>query len=121
MAITEDGKTLATGSWDRLTLWDVVTGKETHTLKRHNRAVACVAFSPNSKVLASGSLDQTIKLWDVATGKELRTLTGHTERVPALAFSPDSKTLVSGSRGDTLKVWDVATGKELRTLTGLGA
>jgi WD40 repeat protein len=120
MAITAGGKTLATGTWDRITLWDMATGEELHTLKRHHRAVACVTFSPNATMLASGSLDLTIKLWDVATGKELRTLRGHTERVVALAFSPNGATLVSGSRGDTIKVWDVATGKELRTLTGLG-
>jgi WD40 repeat protein len=35
MAITPDGKTLATGTRDRITLWDVATGKELHTLKRH--------------------------------------------------------------------------------------
>jgi WD40 repeat protein len=55
MAITPDGKTLATGTWDRITLWDAATGKELHTLKRHKGAVPCVAVSPYGKPLASGS------------------------------------------------------------------
>src|SRR5262245_61266527 len=76
MAITVDGQTLATGTWDRVTLWNVATGKELYTLKGHKGGVGCVAFSPDAKVLASGSRDMTIKFWDAATGKELRTLTG---------------------------------------------
>src|SRR5262245_22329325 len=91
MAITENGQTLATGTWDRITLWNVATGKELHTLKGHGNEIRCVAFSPNAKVLASGSRDMTIKFWDVAIGKELRTLTGHSERIASLAFSPDGK------------------------------
>src|SRR5688572_27491023 len=44
----------------------------------HSGWVYSVAFSPDGKLLASGSSDQTIKLWDVATGTELRSLRGHT-------------------------------------------
>jgi COMPASS component SWD3 len=44
------------------------------TLKGHTDWVNSVAFSPDGKLLASGSADGTIKLWDVATGQEVRTL-----------------------------------------------
>lgn len=40
----------------------------------HSDDVMSIAFSPDGKILASGSSDGTIKLWDVATGKEIRTL-----------------------------------------------
>ena len=56
-----------------------------------------VAFSPDGKMLASGSDDQTIKLWDAASGKEQATLQGHRGEVHSVTFSPDGKTLASGS------------------------
>jgi WD40 repeat protein len=84
----------------------------------HNGSVESVAFSPDGKILASGSRDDTIKLWDVATGREIRTLQGHTGDVNSVAFSPDGKVLASGSWDKTIKLWDVATGTLLRTLKG---
>src|SRR5450631_870124 len=61
-----DGKTLASGSDNTIKLWDVATGKEKGTFKRHRGMVESVAYSPDGKTLASGSEDETIKLWDVA-------------------------------------------------------
>ncbi|MEG4520113.1 MULTISPECIES: WD40 domain-containing protein [unclassified Microcoleus] len=44
------------------------------TLTGHQDWVESVAFSPDGKMLASGSWDRTIALWDVAEGKPVRTL-----------------------------------------------
>jgi WD40 repeat protein len=88
------------------------------TLSGHTHYVYSVAFSPDGKILASGSWDNTIKLWDVATGREVRTLKGHTNSVNSVAFSPDGKILASGSLDETIKLWDVATGREIRTFSG---
>jgi serine/threonine protein kinase len=100
------------------------------TLTGHSSSVASVAFSPDGKVLASGSWDGTTKLWEVKTGREINTLNGHSRRglfdsfhfdsVNSVAFSPDGKVLASGSgyRDKTIKLWEVKTGREINSLTG---
>jgi WD40 repeat protein len=81
-------------------------------------SVSSVAFSPDGKTVASGSLDDTIKMWNVATGQEINTLKGYSYPVISVAFSPDGKTLASGGWDDTIKIWHVATGQEINTLKG---
>jgi WD40 repeat protein len=78
------------------------------TLSGHTDWVNSVAFSPDGRLLASGSADRTIKLWDVASGSLVRTLSGHTDWVTSVAFSPDGRLLASGSADKTIKLWDIS-------------
>ena len=91
---------------------------QSNVLGRHATWVRSVAFSPDGKLLASGSWDTTIGLWNVETGREIRVLTGHTRGVESVAFSPDGKLLASGSWDNTIGLWNVETGREIRVLTG---
>jgi WD40 repeat protein len=111
VAISSDGKTLASGSHDKtIKLWDVSSGNLIRTLQGHINPVLFVAFSPDGKTLASGSEDNNIKLWEVSSGNLIRTLQGHNTSV--LAFSPDGKLLASGS-SDMTKIWSTETDKGL--------
>jgi WD40 repeat protein len=92
------------------------------TLSGHTSTVNSVAFSPDGRLLASGSDDGTIKLWEVATGNLVRTLTGN-DPVGSIAFSPDGRFLAAdsedaGNYADNIQIWDVNTGQVVRTLTG---
>ena len=100
-------------------LWEI-SPHHIATLEEHAREISSVVFSPDGKILASGSYDNTVKLWDVATGASLSTLEGHEYVVYSVAFSPDGKTLASGSSDRTIKLWDVATGANIATLKGYG-
>lgn len=118
VAMSPDGRILATGSADRtIKLWEVVTGRELRTLTGHTDVANSIAFSADGKMLASGSWDKTIKLWEVDTGRELHTLTGHSDSIGSVAFSV-GKILASGSSDRTIKLWDTVTGRELSTLRG---
>ena len=131
-----DGKLLASVDDDAtIRVWKASNGKLLRTLKDDagyagyeiwleaapdgglvvSGSVHKVAFSPNGKLLASGSADATIRLWRVSRWKPLRTWHGFGNAVRSVAFSPDGKLLASSS-GRTVLVRRLSDGKLLHTL-----
>jgi WD40 repeat protein len=87
-------------------LWDVKSGFLLHTLFS-GRNINSVAFSPDSKLLATASNDGIIQLWDADTGVMQQVLEGHRQGVLSVSFSPDGRLVASGSHDMTLRLWDV--------------
>jgi hypothetical protein len=109
MALSPDGQTLVTGSYDqKLKLWSIESGKETMTLTGHNGAVYGLSFRPDGKVLASASADRTVKLWEMPTGKRLDTFSQPLKEQTVVSFAPDGKTVAAGGVDNRIRVWDVS-------------
>ena len=117
---------LASGGGDTVSLWDVATAEFLQTFRRPidregpvdpteeltgdvptdlPANATSIVFSPDAKVLVSGSYDRTIRLWNIATGEQLRTLDGHTYSITSVAVSPDGSTIASGSFDGTVLLW----------------
>jgi RNA polymerase sigma factor (sigma-70 family) len=114
-ALSPDGKTLATASWDKCVhLFDVSTGKETGQIQASAEAVA---YAPDGRTLAYGGTDGVVHVWEVAANRERCRFSGHQSGatdhgtfaagVAALAITPDGRTLISGGGDTTLLLWDV--------------
>src|SRR5262249_54664748 len=130
VALSPDGKTVAapaSGKFDGedgfswLVLWDAETGKIRHKLKHPFFEVRALAFSRDSKLVATGTginggeQDfEAVKLWDVQTGQVVRTLQTRKWAVK-LAFAPDSKLLAAvltpDVAPDEVVIWNPAEGK----------
>jgi WD40 repeat protein len=131
-AVSPDGKRIASGTvhyktFDDLEylieIVDLGTGEILHTLAAHKDRITTLAYSPDGRLIVSGSADTTIILWDANCGKMLKQIHAHNGPVTIIAVSPDGKTIASAA-GDSyhhtdvsLVLWDVETGKRRMILS----
>ncbi|KAG5178330.1 WD40-repeat-containing domain protein [Tribonema minus] len=98
----------------RLYSWD---GVFKASLNGHTQGISDVAWTQDSRYVATASDDKLLKVWDVETGQCLHSYAGHSHHVFCCNFDMrGSAMLVSGSYDEHVKVWDVRHAKEVRTL-----
>ncbi|KAG1794895.1 quinon protein alcohol dehydrogenase-like superfamily [Suillus plorans] len=82
------------------------------TLKGHKERVREVAFILGTRLLVTGSADNSLRVWDLDTGKQVgKPLLGHDAEVWAVSASPDGRWIASGGRNGSILVWEVVTNK----------
>ena len=111
MALSPDGRLLAAAERSDskifpIHVWDVNTGDLLFTLKAHTRWIRALAFSSDSKTLASGDEYRVIRLWNIETGIHRATFKVAKGSFHALAFSPNGKLLASGSSDGSVRLWE---------------
>jgi len=115
--LSRDGKYLALGTGNSGVLWDIAARRTLWAGKGHRDRVFSIRFSPDQKMIATGSWDTDVRLWEVATGKELAVLNGHKAAVLNCAFSPDGRTLATKSDDRSIKFWNLATFREVASIS----
>jgi WD40 repeat protein len=118
LAVEPDRRNLALGHRNGQILLRWLIPEPVYSIAAHGKEAWAVAFTPDSRTLASASDDHTVKLWNVATRKELATLNGHDSMASCVAYSKDGRLLATGSFDQKVKLWDTGTHAVLATLAG---
>lgn len=115
MAFSQDSRLLAAGGGGtgpnepgRVQIWDVAAGNQRSSFDGHKSYVYSVAFSADSRMLATGATDGSLSLWELASGRKRHEFVGHENQIFSLAFSPDGRMLAASSYDVPVYVWDVA-------------
>jgi serine/threonine-protein kinase len=120
VATSQDGKFVAAGGglWAQpgeIGVWEMGTFKPLQRFQESG-GVASVAFSPDGKLLASGSWDGHVRVREWASGKQVADF--ETGTVARVAFSPNGEMLATASEAQAVQLWDVAHGQLIAELDG---
>jgi WD40 repeat protein len=129
IAWSPDGSYIAVGGRDEVvhilsspasspSAWSQVFEYQASTPLCSDCVVNTVAWSPNSRYIASGYRNGIVDVWDISTQKLITTYKGHIDDVYAVAWSPDGQYLASGGVDHTVQVWQALTGHLLFTYRG---
>ena len=123
LAISPDGKYIASGGYQEVIIWDVQTGLLRHRIGSFAERVVTLAFSPDAKQLVTGggapTEDGEIKIFDVASGKlELDLKNCHSDTVFGVCYSPDGKMLATCGADKFVKTWEMPGGKFIKSFEG---
>ena len=123
LTFSPDGKYLASGSFQEVSIWDVKEAKLVKKLTGFAYNVVALGFSADSKKLATGggvpTADGEIKVFDVDTWSLLTDVkNGHSDTVFGVAFNPDGTKIATCGADKFVKVFELPSGKFIKSFEG---
>ncbi|KAH7917352.1 WD40 repeat-like protein [Leucogyrophana mollusca] len=111
VAFSPDGSRIAVGLGDGFQVIDVATGKSVvGPIEGHTDWVKSVVYSPDGRLLVTGSHDNSIRVWDSKTGVEVgKPMLGHEDWVFCISVTADGRRIASAGGDYTVRVWDLET------------
>lgn len=114
MAISSNGKYLATGAKDKLIhIWNPSTCELIHTFRGHKEAISGLAFRHGTSLLFSASHDRAVKLWNVDDRAYMETLFGHQEAITSIDSLMRERAITSGGGDRSIRIWKVVEESQL--------
>jgi WD40 repeat protein len=107
MVFSQDGRFLATTAGRCVWLWDVASRRAIQRFGAFKKSAEALAFHPDGRLLAAGSVEGEVRVWDTAGCREVACLDWKIGAVHGLAFSPDGMTAAAAGHNGTLVIWDI--------------
>jgi WD40 repeat protein len=113
LSFSPDGSMIASGqslnrfqndNW--VMIWNTDDWTELQTIRDYGDDVHAVSFSPDGRILATGSRDDTLRLFKSSDFTEISNLSGHSNWIFDLDFSPNGKYIASASRDSSIRIWE---------------
>jgi WD40 repeat protein len=90
---------------------DAATGKPIGKPFRHQSSILVAAFSPDGRIIVTGSVDRTARRWSADTGEPIGEPIPHDGPVTAVVFSPDGSSFLTVTSFKTVRIWETATAR----------
>lgn len=109
-----DGKTFASGSYDRtVRIWDV-NSPPVHAMKGHRTDIQAVCFSPNGRHVVSGG--EEVRIWDIQTWKSIVEIPKESSNIHRLSVSPDGRFVDISSMFGSTRLYEVESKRIIHTI-----
>ncbi|MCK1386994.1 Ig-like domain-containing protein, partial [Bradyrhizobium sp. 21] len=114
MAISADGKLVATSSYEGIAIWDISSGKTLRKFDKPPEFISALAFAPDGQSLLSGG-EKIVRFWSLGTGHSTRSVSlPGPYSIISMALTPDGRTVAVSSL-DTLRLVDASSGRIIRS------